>query len=155
MADEATAEPNRVDQVEPGRIWVTREGAKVDRIASAWLIRRFIDPKARFKFVPARGYTARRGELRFDMTGAEYTHVGDDCTFQTLVKRFHLRDTAIEALGEIVHDIDCKDELFKRPETSGIQSLIRGIVRATADDLGRIERGAAMLDDLYQSFARR
>jgi hypothetical protein len=143
------------DRIQPGRTWVTRADVHVDRIASAWLIRRFIDPKARFKFVPARGYTPRRGDLRFDMTGAEYTPVADDCTFQTLVKRFHLRDPALTALGEIVHDIDCKDELFKRPETSGIQSLIRGIVRASPDDLVRIERGAAMLDDLYQSFARR
>jgi hypothetical protein len=143
------------DRIQPGRMWVTRADVHVDRIASAWLIRRFIDPKARFKFVPARGYTPRRGDLRFDMTGAEYTHVAEDCTFQTLLKRFHLRDPALTALGEIVHDIDCKDELFKRPETSGIQSLIRGIVRASPDDLVRIERGAAMLDDLYQSFARR
>lgn len=155
-ADAPTAViPPSPDQVSPGRTWVTRADVHVDRIASAWLIRRFIDAKARFKFVPARGYTPRRGELRFDMTGAEYTHVADDCTFQTLLKRFHLRDPALVALGEIVHDIDCKDELYKRPETSGIQSLIRGIVRGTADDLARIERGAFMLDDLYQSFARR
>jgi hypothetical protein len=147
--------PPSPDHVSPGRTWVTRADVHVDRIASAWLIRRFIDPKARFKFVPARGYAPRRGELRFDMTGAEYTHVAEDCTFQTLLKRFHLRDPALAALGEIVHDIDCKDELFKRPETSGIQSLIRGIVRGAAEDVVRTERGAAMLDDLYQSFARK
>ena len=94
-------------------------------------------------------------EVAARMTGAEYTHVAEDCTFQTLIKRFSLRDPALAALGEIVHDIDCKDELFKRPETTGIQSLIRGIVRTTADDLARIERGASMLDDLYQSFGRR
>ena len=143
------------DQVSPGRTWVTRADVHVDRMASAWLIRRFIDPKARFKFVPARGYKPRRGELRFDMTGAEYTHVGDDCTFQTLVKRFRLSEPALGALGEIVHDIDCKDELFKRPETSGIDRLIRGIVRSAAHDLVRIERGTAMLDDLYESFSRK
>jgi len=147
--------PVSPDKVRPGRTWVTRADVHVDRIASAWLIRRFIDPKARFKFVPARGYAPRRDELRFDMTGGEYTHVGDDCTFQTFLKRFHMRDPALAALGEIVHDIDCKDELFRRPETSGIQSLIRGIVRSATDDLVRIERGAAMLDDLYQSFSRR
>src|SRR5262245_286307 len=130
--------PPAPDRVTPGRTWVTRADAHVDRIASAWLIRRFIDPTARFKFVPARGYNPRRGALRFDMTGAEYTHVAEDCTFQTLLKRFHLRDPALTALGEIVHDIDCKDELFKRPETSGIQSLIRGIVRTTKDDRARI-----------------
>src|SRR5690242_1875312 len=73
-AAEAAVRP-APDQVRPGRTWVTRADVHVDRIASAWLIRRFIDPKARFKFVPARGYKARRGELRFDMTGAQYTHV--------------------------------------------------------------------------------
>jgi len=147
--------PSAPDEVRPGRAWVTRADVHVDRIASAWLIRRFIDPKARFKFVPARAYKPGRGELRFDMTGAEYTHVGDDCTFQTLVKRFRLSEPSLDALGEIVHDIDCKDELFKRPETSGIDRLIRGIVRSAADDLVRIERGAAMFDDLYQGFSRK
>ena len=151
-AAEASSSP---DQVSPGRTWVTRADVHVDRIASAWLIRRFIDPKARFKFVPGRGYKSRRSELRFDMTGAEYTHVGDNCTFQTLVKRFRLSDPSLDALGEIVHDIDCKDELFKRPETSGIDRLIRGIVRSAEGDLLRLERGAAMFDDLYESFSRR
>jgi len=150
-----TAAPATPDAVTPGRSWVTRADVNVDRIGSAWLIRRFIDRKARFKFVDGRDYRPRRGELRFDMTGAEYTHVGDDCTFQTLVKRFHLSDQALGALGEIIHDIDCKDELFKRPETSGIERLIRGIVRSAAEDRVRIERGAAMLDDLYQSFSRK
>jgi len=79
---------DKPDQVVAGRTWVTREGVHVDRIASAWLIRRFIDPQARFKFVPSRGYVPRKGEIRFDMADAEYTHVGDDCTFQTLVRRF-------------------------------------------------------------------
>lgn len=151
----STAVPQAPDRVTPGRTWVTRADVHVDRISSAWLIRRFIDRKARFKFVRARGYKPHRGELRFDMIGAEYTHVGEDCTFQTLVKRFRLTDPSLEALGEIVHDVDCKDELFKRPETSGIERLIRGIVRSAADDLARIERGTPMLDDLYQSFSRK
>ena len=142
------------DEVRPGRTWVTRTDVHVDRIASAWLIRRFIDPKARFKFVPARAYKPTRGELRFDMTNAEYTHVGEDCTFQTLVKRFHLRDPVLTPVGEIVHDIDCKDERFKRPETSGVQSLIRGVVRSSREDLARIERGSTIFEVLYQGFVR-
>ena len=89
-----------VDSVEPGRTWVTRENVHVDRIASAWLIRRFIDPHARFKFVAARGYKPRAGDLRFDMFDAEYTHVGDDCSFQTLAQRFGVSDRAVRALGE-------------------------------------------------------
>lgn len=145
----------RADQVSPGQTWVTRQDVHVDRIASAWLIRRFIDPAAKFKFVPARGYKPRSTELRFDMFEAEYTHVGEDCTFQTLSRRFALDDRALLAIGEIVHDIDCKDERFGRPETAGIASLIRGIADAHEDDVARIERGSALLDDLYASFRTR
>jgi hypothetical protein len=150
----ASSDAEPVDSVEPGRTWVTREGVHVDRIASAWLIRRFIDPDARFKFVQARGYAPRKGELRFDIADAEYTHVGDDCTFQTLARRFGLKARALRAIGEIVHDIDCKDELFGRPETAGVESLIRGLVRSSDDDEARIKRGAAIFDDLYANYAR-
>ena len=143
------------DRVAPGQTWVTREDVHVDRIASAWLIRRFIDPAANFKFVPARGYKRRSPELRFDMFEAEYTHVGANCTFQTLARKFPVNDRAVTAIGEIVHDIDCKDESFGRPETAGIASLIRGIVDAYQDDSARIERGSGLLDDLYASFRRR
>jgi hypothetical protein len=143
-----------IDRVQPGRVWVTREAVNVDRIASAWLIRRFIDAEARFKFVPARGYQKRPSELRFDMFEAEYTHVGEDCTFQTLVRRFGLTDRGLRAIGEIIHDIDCKDDQFNRPETAGTAALIRGIVQAYDDDHKRIERGSAMLDDLYEFFRK-
>ncbi|MFL5515653.1 MAG: chromate resistance protein ChrB domain-containing protein [Gemmatimonadales bacterium] len=142
------------EQVAPGRTWVTRTGVFVDRIASAWLIRRFIDPEARFKFVPARGYRPEPGELRFDMFEAEYTHEGERCTFQTLVARFGLRDAALTAIGEIVHDIDCKDEQFGRPETQGVARLLRGIADTTSDDTERLERGSRLFDDLYGAFAR-
>jgi len=141
-------------RVEPGRTWVTRQDVHVDRIASAWLVRRFIDPEARFKFVAARGYSPKRGELRFDMFEAEYTHIGEDCTFQTLLRQFDLRDTALRAIGEVVHDIDCKDDRFNRPETAGVSGLIIGIVQAHKTDQARIERGAAALDDLYAFFRK-
>ena len=149
------AETKPIDRVVPGRTWVTRTGVHVDRIASAWLIRRFIDPEARFKFVPARGYTRKSGELRFDMYEAEYTHAGEDCTFQTLVRRFGVRDRALVPIGEIVHDIDCKDDRYHRPETAGFGALIRGIVESHEPDRTRIERGGAVLDDLYAYFRKR
>jgi hypothetical protein len=136
-----------------GRTWVTRRGVFVDRIASAWLIKRFIDPEARFKFVPPEGYTPRRGELRFDMFEAEYTHEGDRCTFETLVRRFRLRDAALRTIGEIVHDIDCKDTKFGRAEAPGVERLLAGIARKHAIDATRLQRGAAVFDNLYQSFA--
>jgi hypothetical protein len=135
-----------------GRVWVTRAGVHVDRIASAWLIRRFIDPQARFKFVPAKGYAHEVGELRFDMFEAEFTHEGDHCTFEVLLARAGLDDPALAAIAEIVHDIDLKDAKFGRAEASGIAHLIEGISAANQDDQARIERGAAMLDDLYGYF---
>jgi hypothetical protein len=161
---ESTSDPGREsiqarmarrDRVEPGRTWVSRQGVQIDRIASAWLIRRFIDPQAQFKFVPARGYEPSPGELRFDMFDAEYTHVGEECTFQTLVRRFGIDDGGVGAIAEIVHDIDCKDEVFGHAETAGLASLIRGIVANHDDDVIRLERGGAILDDLHASFRKR
>jgi hypothetical protein len=136
-----------------GRTWVTRRGVFVDRIASAWLIKRFIDPEARFKFVAPEGYTPAKSELRFDMFEAEYTHEGDRCTFETLVRRFGLRDLALRTIGEIVHDIDYKDTKFSRAETPGVERLLAGIARKHAVDATRLQRGAAVFDNLYQSFA--
>src|SRR5262249_21959735 len=99
-----------------GRTWVTRKGIFVDRIASAWLIRRFIDPQAKLKFVNGKGYQPAPGELRFDMFDAEFTHVGDSCTFEVLLERMGLDEPALKAIGEVVHDIDLKDEKFGRPQ---------------------------------------
>src|SRR5437667_1352793 len=135
-----------------GRTWVTRRGVFVDRIASAWLIKRFIDPDARFKFVAPEGYVPRKGELRFDMFEAEYTHEGDRYTFETLLRRLRLRDPALRAIAEIVHDIDCKDAKFGRGEAAGVERLLGGIARESATDATRLRRGAVVLDNLYQSF---
>ncbi len=139
----------------PGRVWVTREGVHVDRIASAWLIRRFIDPKARFKFVTSRKYRPAANEVRFDMFEAEYTHEGDLCTFETLLDHFGLQERGLRAIGELVHDIDFKEARFARPETAGFAALIDGIALTHEDDPARLERGATALDDLYTVFRRR
>jgi len=137
-----------------GRTWVTRTGVHVDRIASAWLIRRFIDRDAVFKFAPAKGHRPEPGELRFDMFEAEFTHEGDRCTFETLCTRLGLKDSALHAVGEIVHDIDLKEQKFGRPETAGVARLLAGLARRTRDDRERIERGGQLFDDLYESFAK-
>jgi hypothetical protein len=136
-----------------GRAWVTRTGIKVDRIASAWLIRRFIDPDASFKFVPAKGYEPEAGELRFDMFDAEFSHEGDDCTFETLCRRFGLKESGLRAVAEIVHDIDVKDEKFNRPETAGIAMLIDGLVRVHGSDEARLERGSGIFDEILAHFS--
>jgi hypothetical protein len=137
------------------RIWVTRQGVHVDRIASAWLIRRFIDPGARFKFVAGKGYRPEPGELRFDMFEAEFTHEGDSCSFEILLLRVGLGDPALQAIAEIVHDIDLKDAKFEREEAAGIGRLVAGIAMASKDDEQRIARGSAVFDDLYAYFRKK
>ena len=132
-----------------GRTWVTRTGIFVDRMASAWLIRRFIDREAQFKFVSATKYRPLQGELRFDMFEGEFTHEGDRCTFETLLEKFSLADRALHSIGEIVHDIDLKDEKFARQEASGIERVLAGIAAVYPDDSARLERGSHLFDDLY------
>ena len=136
------------------RTWVTRQGIHVDRMASAWLIRRFIDPAAQFKFVASKGYSPAPGEIRFDMFDAEFTHEGDQCTFEVLRDRHGLSDPALIPIGEIVHDIDLKDSKFGRQEAFGIARLIAGIAMAYKEDEIRQARGQAVFEDLYQYFSR-
>ena len=136
------------------RTWVTRKGIKVDRIASAWLIQNFIDKQASFKFVPGQGYKPSSGELRFDMFEAEYTHEGDRCTFEVLLRRIGLDDPALHQVAEIVHDIDLKDGKFGRAEAMGIDRLIAGLCAANADDEARLVRGAPLFASLYASFRK-
>jgi hypothetical protein len=138
-----------------GRVWVTRTGIHIDRIASAWLIRRFIDAAATFKFVPAKGYRPEAGELRFDMFEAEFTHIGDRCTFEVLLDHVGLQDPAVRAIAEIVHDIDLKESKFGRPETQGIAHLIAGLAMNNPDDQARLARGEAVFGDLYAYLRRK
>jgi hypothetical protein len=138
-----------------GRTWVTRRGVHVDRIASAWLIRRFIDPDATFKFVAAKGYMAEPGELRFDMLDAEYTHEGDQCTFEVLCRHFGLEIPGLQAIAELVHDLDLKDQKFGRPEAPGLGAQLTGLTLLHEEDPPRIEQGTAVFEQLLQYFAKR
>jgi len=157
-AGKAPARPSRraraTGVVPDGHTWVTRVDVHVDRIASAWLVRRFIDPRAKFKFVAPRGYRPAKGELRFDMYEAEFTHEGDRCTFETLQRRFDLQDPALEAIGQVIHDIDCKDAKFRRLETPRIQRMIQRIVERYPTDTARLKQGAKRLETLYLSLSR-
>ena len=137
------------------RVWVTRKGIHIDRVASAWLVRRFIDPDAKFKFVPARGYRPEKGEIRFDMFEAEFTHEGDRCTFEVLASRLVPSVAALRPIAELVHDIDLKDSKFERAEAAGIDALLTGICMHYKDDDERLQRGSAIFDDLFESFSRR
>jgi hypothetical protein len=147
----AAAPKRRPDLV--GRTWVTRAGAKIDRLASAWLVRRFVDPGARFRFLEPDGPGKRPGEIGFDMVGGDFTHEGDRCTFETLLARLGLDEPALRAIAEIVHDVDLKDGKYGRPEAQGIRQLVEGLVQAHPDDHQRLSRGIALFDELYASFS--
>lgn len=152
------ARPGPSRAVDPdlvGRTWVTRRGIQVDRIASAWFIRRFIDPHARLRFIDPGSPDQRPGEISYDMVGGDFTHEDDRCTFETLILRTKTRDAALARVAEIVHDIDIKDGKYSCPETKGVQQMLAGMLMATPDDEGRLDRGFAMFQDLYQSFHRR
>jgi hypothetical protein len=142
----------RKEAVPPGRTWVTRRDPHIDRLASAWLIRRFVDPRARFRFIDPGREPLRPGEIGFDMVGATYTHEGDRCTFETLVHRFGIRDAGVRAIAEIVHDLDLKDERYGRPATGGVAQLLAGLTASHPDDAHRVRRAIVLFDDLHASF---
>jgi len=137
-----------------GRTWVTRRGVKIDRIASAWLVRRMIDRSARFRFVDPDKWKKSSGELAFDIAGGDYTHQGERCTFETILTSFGLKERALRQIAEIVHDIDLKDGKFGRADAAGIKQVLEGILTAYPVDERRLERGFALFDDLYSSFQR-
>jgi hypothetical protein len=136
-----------------GRLWVTRPRPGVDRMASAWLIRRFIDPDARFGFAADRDALPGPDAIPFDMFGVEFSHHGGGCTFETLCRRFGLREPGVQRLAAIVHDLDLKDGRFNPPEAPTVAALIDGLQRATIDDEELLERGRTMFESLYLSFA--
>ena len=131
-----------------GMTWVTRTNVKIDRMTSAWLIRRFIDPQARFVFTQEKHYVPKEGELRFDMYEGEYTHEGDLCTFEVLLRRFELDDPGLRRLAEIVHDVDLKDDRYAHAETAGVAAVLAGLVRRIPDDAERIDAVCTVLDGL-------
>ena len=130
-----------------GSTWVTRPRPHIDRIASAWLIKRFCDPAATFAFADAAD-AARKG-IPFDVVGADFGHHGDDCTFETLVKRFGIKDRRVTAIAEIVHEADLHDGKFTRTEATGVDLTINALVEATPDDSDLLQRGMAIFEGLY------
>ncbi|HEV2720505.1 MAG TPA: chromate resistance protein ChrB domain-containing protein [Thermoanaerobaculia bacterium] len=155
LAGAPPAPPRRPPAAYRGRTWVTRTGVHVDRMSSAWLIRRFIDGDAKFKFVQGKQYTPQPGEVRFDMFDAEFTHEGDRCTFEVLADRMGIDDPAVRAIGELVHDIDLKETKFNRPETPGVALLINGMAMAHHGDEERLARAASVLEDLYVVYQKK
>ena len=133
------------------RLWVTRPRPGVDRMASAWLICRFIDPGARFGFVADRD--AVPGDaVPFDMFGVDFSHQGEGCTFETLCGVFGIEEPAVARMATIVHDLDLKDGKFGAPEGSTVSTLIEGLQLAHADDAELLSHGMALFDVLYRGF---
>ncbi|GMV99161.1 MAG: hypothetical protein AMXMBFR84_03000 [Candidatus Hydrogenedentota bacterium] len=144
-----SASPGGQCKMPRGGIWVTRKNIFVDRMASAWLIKRFVDPQARFKYVEVETYRHRTGELRFDMYEGEFTHRGSQCTFEVLCDSFHLHDPAISQLAEIVHDIDMKDGKYAREEAMGIALVLRSIRSSCRNDVDRLTGAVELFNILY------
>jgi hypothetical protein len=133
------------------RLWITRPRPGVDRMASAWLIRRFIDPHARFGFAPDRESVPENG-MPFDMFGVEFSHQGDGCTFETLVRLFSVKEPAIGRIAAVVHDLDLKDGRFGAPECGTVGTVIEGLQLAFADDEALLAQGMTLFESLYRSF---
>jgi hypothetical protein len=138
-----------------GKTWVTRQNPFVDRIACGWLIRRFVDKGAVFKFVRGPRYTPKAGELRFDMFEGEFTHEGDRCTFEVMIERLQPQDRTLVPIAEVVHDIDLKDNKYAHNETDGFNALLTGLAVSHPDDDQRMEEGYRLFENLYAYFQRR
>ena len=133
--------------------WMTRRNMHIDRLASAWLIKQFIDKKPRFYFV--RDDQRVEGAIPFDMFGAEFGHQGEDCTFETLVKRFGLSNNiALVELGQIIHDIDLKDDKFHRLEAAGLNAIIDGLSLTLRDDRKLLQQSIVIFDGLLSVLAK-
>jgi hypothetical protein len=135
-----------------GRRWVTRPRPHVDRIASAWLIKRFIDPDAVFVFAEPAEFPA--DAIPFDAPGVELSHHGEDCTFETLVRRAGLRDRRLRRLAEIVHEADLRDGKYPHEEARGIDAAIRALLAASPDDHQVLGHGTALFEGLYVTTPR-
>lgn len=153
-ADRSKAVATETIKVNPreyaGRTWVTRPRPGIDRSASAWLIRRFIDKKARFTFAAEEDVPAQA--VPFDMFhGAGFSHRGEDCTFENLQKAFHVRDKRAAVIGQMIHDADLLDGKFGRKEGFGIDEVLRGWAKRGMADSELLERGMELVEALYQA----
>lgn len=132
--------------------WVTRAGAKVDRVACPWLIRRFLDPQAEFLFVPAarvQEVATREGAIPFDAPGVELGHRDGGCSFETILAKYRLADPALQRLARIVHGADIASDISSAPESAGLKALAEGMALAVADDQEKLRLSFPLYDALY------
>jgi hypothetical protein len=148
----SAARPGKVNRHEyVNRVWVTRPRPGIDRSASAWLIRRFIDSKARFAFAAEDRVPAKA--VPFDMFHGGFGHQGEDCTFETLEKEFRIRNRRVNLIGQIIHDADLGDEKFGRQEGFGLDEVLKGWARRGLADKELLERGIGLIEGLYSSLS--
>lgn len=130
------------------KVWLTRPRPGIDRAGSAWLIRKFIDAKAKFVF--AAEPSAHTGAIPFDMADVEFSHHGDDCTFETLVKRFGIGDKAVQQIAQMVHDADLEDGKFQRDECIGVNAVLSGWEKNGLSDAELLAKGIECFEGLYR-----
>ena len=137
-----------------GKTWVTRENPFVDRMASAWLIKRFIDKEAVFQFMKEKEMANLDDNMiLFDVRGGEFTHVGDMCTFEIILKSFGLKDKGLKKIAELIHEIDLKDGKYDSPEAKGIEEILTGIRKVEKNNTEILEKGMAIFEMFYASRA--
>ncbi len=134
-------------------LWATREGCHVDRTACIWLIKRYVDSEATFAFFSDPAEAPEEAEL-FDVAGARLSHHGEDCSFETFLKEYDLDDPVLAEIAEIVHDADLMDEKFGRPESEGLDAIVRGIQLALPDDDTLTQHTDVLYDGLYKYLGR-
>lgn len=135
-----------------GRTWATRKRPYVDRMASAWLIKKFIDKNAVFRFIDEdETENLDRNAITFDIKGGEFTHQGDLCTFEALLKAFCIKDKGLKKIAETVHELDMKDSKYTGDEGRGIEGIITGITKTARDDADALENGMTIFEMLYAS----
>jgi hypothetical protein len=134
-------------------LWATRRGCHVDRTACIWLIRRFIDPDSTFTFFGDPAEAPEGAEL-FDVVGARLSHHGEDCSFETFLKEYDLDDPVLREIAEIVHDADLMDEKYARPESDGLDAIVRGMQLELPDDQTLSELTDILYDGLYAYLRR-
>lgn len=134
-------------------LWATRRGCHIDRTACVWLIRRFVDPEATFVFFGDPSEAPEEAEL-FDVAGARLSHHGEDCSFETFLKEYDLKDPVLAEIAEIVHDADLMDEKYGRPEPEGLDAIIRGMELALPDDDALTHHTDVLYHGLYAYLSR-
>jgi hypothetical protein len=133
-------------------LWVTRPKCHIDRTASAWLIRRFVDPSAKFAFAPDKEAAAALKGTPFDMRGVELGHHEGRCSFESILLKYRLDDPALRRLADVVHEIDVDDDRFHTPEAAGVDAVVRGLGRVSKDDLELFALTDRIFDGLHAWF---